>query len=86
MHEQNHAGEAIFKENQFRGQRCPVQPDEDLTLILKRLGDVTGETINAHDIVICQRVRVTKYPTEKELILEFVHRSERNSVLKKRDG
>lgn len=44
----------------------PVQPWEDLVLILKRLGNVTRETIAPHDIEICHRVPVSKSFTEKK--------------------
>lgn len=61
----------------------PALPNENLTELLKKLGEVTGETISANDVEICHRVPVAKNPTEKNIVVQFVRRSKRNLVLEK---
>lgn len=61
----------------------PMQSDENLTALLKKLGDVTGEAITADDIELCHRVPVAKSPTEKNIVVQFTRRAKRNNVLEK---
>lgn len=58
----------------------PVEGNENLTTILGKLGEATGETISPDEIEICHRVPVAKHPSDKNIIVQFVHRANRNSA------
>lgn len=61
----------------------PFQADENLTGLLQKLGDATGVAISPDDVEVCHRVPVAKNPSEKNIVVQFAHRSKRNSVLEK---
>lgn len=54
----------------------------DANNILKKVGEVLGETVDEKDIDICHRVPTLK-PTEKNKILRFLQQSKRNALLMK---
>lgn len=62
---------------------APVQADEDMTAMLKTLGEATGKTILVDDTEICHRYSVARNPSETNIVTQFVRRVKRNSVLGK---
>lgn len=54
----------------------------DPVMIVKQIAEILGEPITDADIDICHRVPTQK-PTEKNIIVRFVQRSKRNSLLQK---
>lgn len=60
-----------------------MQADEDFIEKLKILGNAAGEAILADDIETCHRVPVARGPSDKNIVVQFVRRAKRNSVLVK---
>lgn len=56
--------------------------DGDPSDIVRKIGDAVGESISEADIDICHRVATSK-PSQKNIIVRFVSRSKRNTVLTK---
>lgn len=61
----------------------PPQATENLTQLLIKLGEVSNEPITASDIEVCHRVPVAGKPSEKNIVVQFTHRSKRNALLEK---
>lgn len=64
-------------------KNIPPQTNENLHNILKDIGEKLGEPINANDIEVCHRVPVANSPSNKNIVVQFVHRAKRNAVLEK---
>lgn len=54
----------------------------DVSELVKRIGDLVGESITESDIDICHRVP-TPNPDKKNIVVRFVRRCKRNAVLEK---
>lgn len=45
-----------------------------MSVLLRKLGEVTGELIRADDIEVCHRVPVAKNPSENNIVVQFTRR------------
>lgn len=60
----------------------PQEPAENLSDILKKLGEAVGEALSPGDVDVCHRVR-TKDDTKTNIIVQFQSREKRDQFLEK---
>ncbi|XP_042144970.1 uncharacterized protein LOC121835099 [Ixodes scapularis] len=75
------SSEQCFRNANIEIKGVPTAQNENLSMLLEQIGGQIGIPITKEDIEICHRVPIAHSTTDKNIVVQFVHRAKRNNVL-----